>query len=162
MGLKIFATGGTFDKVYNPLDGTLAFNKTHLPEMLYLSKSTLDIDLEVLFLIDSLDIGITHRQQISQKCRECLEDRIVITHGTDTMVETASLLGTEIKDKTIVLTGSMVPYSFGTTDALFNLGCAVAYVQTLPFGAYIAMNGRYFRHDNVKKNKKTGQFETIK
>lgn len=162
MKLKIFVTGGTFDKVYNPLDGALTFDKTHLPEILHISTSTLDIDLETIFLIDSLDMGINHRQKISQKCKECLEDRIIITHGTDTMVETAKLLGTEINDKTIVLTGAMVPYSFGKTDALFNIGCAVAYAQTLPFGTYITMNGRYFEHDNVKKNKKTGEFETIK
>ena len=162
MRLKIFSTGGTLDKIYNSLYGTLAFDKTHLPEMLYISKSTLDIDLETIFLIDSLYMEISHRQKISQKCKDCLEDRIIITHGTDTMIETAKLLGTEINDKTIVLTGAMVPYSFGKTDALFNLGCAVAYVQTLPFGTYITMNGRYFKHDNVKKNKNTGEFETIK
>ena len=162
MKLKIFATGGTFDKVYSPLEGTLTFNETHLPEILYLSRSTLDVDIETILLIDSLDMNFQHRQKISQRCKDCLEDRIVITHGTDTMVETAKLLGTEITNKTIVLTGSMVPYSFVKTDALFNFGCAIAYAQILQYGVYITMNGRYFTWDNVRKNRETGGFEIIK
>ena len=162
MTIKIFATGGTFDKVYNPLGGTLTFDKTHLHEMLYVSRSRLDVDIETILLIDSLDMKFYHRQKILEKCRGCLEDRIVITHGTDTMVETARLLGSEIISKTIVLTGAMVPYSFVKTDALFNLGCAIAYAQIMQYGVYITINGKHFTWDNVRKNKETGEFETIK
>ena len=162
MKVKIFATGGTFDKIYNPLDGALTFDKTHLSEMLYVSRSRLDVDIEPILLIDSLDMNYNHRQNISQKCKDCLEDKIVVTHGTDTMVETAGVLGNEITNKTIVLTGSMIPYSFIKTDALFNLGCAIAFAQTLPYGVYVAINGKYFTWDDVRKNKETGEFETIK
>lgn len=162
MLVKIFATGGTFDKIYNELDGSLIFKETHLNHMLNDAKSKVDIEIETIMLIDSLYMKDHHRQEILNKCKSCKEDRIVITHGTDTIVETARLLGKEIKDKTIVLTGSMIPYSFVKSDAHFNLGCAIAFAQTLPKGVYIAMHGKYFTWDNVRKMKEIGEFETIK
>ena len=162
MRLKIFATGGTFDKFYNESDGNLIFKETHLNNMLKDSKSKVDVEIETIMLIDSLYMKDQHRQEILNKCKSCKEDRIVITHGTDTMVETTKLLGEKIKDKTIVLTGSMIPYSFIKSDAHFNLGCAIAFAQTLPKGIYITMHGKIFNYDNVKKNKKTHEFETIK
>ena len=162
MKVKIFATGGTFDKIYNEADGNLIFKETHLGQMLKDSKCKLEVSVETIVLIDSLYIENYHRQEILEKCMHCEEERIVVTHGTDTMVETAKLLGNKIKDKTIVLTGSMIPYSFIKTDALFNLGCAIAFAQTLPNGIYIAMHGKIFHYANVKKNKETHEFETIK
>ena len=162
MKLRIFATGGTFDKIYNQADGGLIFNETHLNKMLEDYKNKVDVDIETIMLIDSLDMTHNHRQEILNKCKSCKEDRIVITHGTSTMVETAKLLDGEIKNKTIVLTGAMVPYSLIKSDAHFNLGCALAFAQTLPNGVYIAMHGKIFNHDNVKKNKETNEFETIK
>ena len=161
MKLKIFATGGTFDKIYNESDGSLIFNETHLNKILDECKSKIDIDVETIMLIDSLDIKDEHRQEILNKCKSCKEERIVITHGTGTMIETAKLLGEEIKDKTIVLTGSMIPYSFVKSDAHFNLGCAIAFAQTLPNGVYIAMHGKVFEYDNVKKHKETNEFIEI-
>ena len=162
MKLKIFATGGTFDKIFNDLDGSLVFKETHLNQILKESKSKIDVDVETIMLIDSLYIKDNHRKEIQEKCKSCKEERIVITHGTDTMVETAKLLGEELKDKTIVLTGAMIPYSFVKSDAHFNLGCAIAFAQTLPRGIYITMHGKIFNYDNVKKNKETHEFETIK
>ena len=162
MKLKIFATGGTFDKIYNESDGSLVFKETHLNHILNDAKNKVDIEIETIMLIDSIYMEDHHRQKILNKCESCEEDRIVITHGTDTMVETAKLLGEEIKDKTIVLTGSMIPYSFVKSDAHFNLGCAIAYAQTLPKGVYIAMHGKIFNYDNVRKNKEFNEFETIK
>ena len=162
MNLKIFATGGTFDKVYNEADGSLIFRETHISHMLDDAKSKIDIEIETIMLIDSLDMTNNHRQEILNKCKSCKEDRILITHGTSTMVETAKLLDNEIKNKTIVLTGAMVPYSLVKSDAHFNLGCALAFAQTLPNGVYIAMHGKIFNHDNARKNKETSEFETIK
>lgn len=162
MKLKIFATGGTFDKVYNEADGSLIFKETHLNHILNDAKSKIDIEIETIMLVDSLDMKEHHRQEILDRCSSCTEDRIVITHGTDTMVETAKLLGEKIKDKTIVLTGAMVPYSFVKSDAHFNLGCAIAFAQTLPNGVYVTMHGKIFNHDNVRKNKETSGFEMIK
>jgi len=162
MKLKIFATGGTLDKIYNEADGSLIFNETHLNKMLGEYKNKVDAEVETIMLIDSLYMKDHHRQEILNKCMSCEEDRIVITHGTDTMVETAKLLGDKIKNKTIVLTGAMVPYSLIKSDAHFNLGCAMAFAQTLPNGVYIAMHGKIFNHDNVMKNKETSEFETIK
>ncbi len=159
MAIRIFITGGTFDKEYNELDGKLFFKDTHLPEMLKLGRSKVEVDIRTLMLVDSLEMTDSDRQIIVEQCRKCKEDRIVITHGTDTMVETAKILGGSIYNKTIVLTGAMVPYKFGSSDGLFNLGSALAFAQTLPNGVYVAMNGRYFTWDNVTKNKKTGEFE---
>jgi L-asparaginase len=159
MKLKIFATGGTFDKIYNESDGNLIFKETHLNHMLIDAKSKIDVEIETIMLIDSLYMKDHHRQEILDKCKSSNEERIVITHGTDTMIETAKLLGKEIKDKTIVLTGSMIPYSFVKSDAHFNLGCAIAFAQTLPKGVYITMHGKIFSYDNVRKNKELHEFE---
>ena len=162
MSIKLFITGGTVDKQYNPLNGELVFVKTHLPEMLEQVKNKVDIGLEVLMLKDSLDMNDNDRAMILEKCKTAKEERILITHGTDTMVETAQVLGKSISNKTIVLTGAMVPFSFGKTDALFNLGTALASVQILSNGIFIAMGGKIFPWDNVRKNKEIGEFENIK
>jgi L-asparaginase len=159
MRIRIFITGGTFDKEYNELDGTLFFKNTHLPEMLTLGRSRVDVAVTSLMMIDSLDMTDEHRREIIEKCRNAGEERVLITHGTDTMEVTARTLGEAGLPKTIVLTGALVPYKFGSSDGLFNLGSALAFVQTLPHGVYIAMNGRYFPWTNVRKNKKTGMFE---
>jgi L-asparaginase len=161
MTIKIFLTGGTFDKEYNELDGSLYFKDSHLSEMLKLGRCRVPIDVRTLMMIDSLDMSDTDREMIVLNCLKIPEDKIVITHGTDTMVETASVLAQKVKDKTIVLVGAMIPYKFGSSDGLFNLGSALAFVQTLPAGVYIAMNGRYFKWDNVFKNKEIGEFEEI-
>ena len=159
MKIKMFITGGTFDKEYNEIDGKLFFKETHLPEMLKLGRCKVDVDLRTLMLIDSLEMTDTDRQIIVQQCLKSKEERIVITHGTDTMEETAKVLGLSVKGKTIILTGAMVPYKFGSSDGLFNLGSALAFAQVLPNGVYVVMNGRYFTWNNVKKNKKAGEFE---
>ena len=161
MAIKIFVTGGTFDKAYNLITGELFFKDTHLNEMLRLARSQVNIEIRTIMMVDSLGITDNDRQIILQNCLNCNEDKIIITHGTDTMVETAQILSKNIRDKTIVLTGAMIPYTFGSSDGLFNLGSALAFVQVLPAGVYIAMNGRYFKYDNVKKNRKTGYFEEI-
>lgn len=161
MGIRIFITGGTFDKEYNELNGQLYFKDTHLPEMLKLGRSRLKVDIRTLMMIDSLEMTETDRTLIAEHCLKSADDRIIITHGTDTMVETARMLAEKVKDKTIVITGAMIPYKFGSSDGLFNLGSALAFVQALPHGVYVAMNGRYFHWDNVKKNKQTGEFEEL-
>jgi L-asparaginase len=156
--IKIFVTGGTFDKEYNELNGTLYFKKTHLHEMLELGRSQLKVDIETLMMQDSLEMSDDDRNSIVQRCFESNEDKILITHGTDTMIKTAKLLATKINSKTIVLTGAMIPYKFGSSDGLFNLGSALSFLQSLPHGIYIAMNGNIFSWDNVKKNKAIGLF----
>jgi L-asparaginase len=161
MAIRIFITGGTFDKEYNELDGKLFFQDTHLPEMLRLGRCNLDVELRTLMMIDSLEMGEDERELIVFQCNHSEEDKIVITHGTDTMTETAKVLAGKVKNKTIVLTGAMIPYKFGSSDGLFNLGSALAFVQTLPPGVYIAMNGKIFNWDNVRKNRQTGQFEEL-
>jgi L-asparaginase len=161
MQIKILVTGGTIDKVYNELTGELTFGTSNLDEMLERSRSTVGINTEVLFLKDSLDMNDEDRGLILSKCLECSEDRVMVTHGTDTMVETAQLLGNKIKDKTIVLFGSMIPYSINNSDALFNLGAALSAVQNKTNGVYIAMNGQVFDFDKVEKNKALGIFENI-
>ena len=162
MSLRIFITGGTFDKEYNELDGKLFFKDTHLPEMLKLGRCKVPVEIRTLMLVDSLEMTDADRQIILEQCRKCKEDQIVITHGTDTMEETARVLGKSITDRTIILTGAMIPYKFGSSDGLFNLGSALAFAETLSHGIYIAMNGRWFMWDNVKKNKKTGEFEELR
>ena len=157
--IRIFITGGTFDKAYNELTGELFFKDSHLPEMLKLGRCNLDVQVRTLMMIDSLHMTDDDRQIILQQCRSSPESRIVITHGTDTMVETAGVLARGVTDKTVVLTGAMIPYKFGSSDGLFNLGSALAFAQTLPEGVYVAMNGRYFAWDRVRKNRKTGMFE---
>jgi L-asparaginase len=161
MNIRILVTGGTFDKEYNELDGTLFFKETHVHEMLKLARSKLKINISTLMMIDSLDMTDADRKIIIEKCKKTKEDKILITHGTDTMIETAKVLASSIKNKTIVLTGAMIPYKFGSSDGLFNLGSSLAFVQTLPPGVYISMNGKYFRWDNVNKNNQTGMFEEI-
>lgn len=161
MPIRIFITGGTFDKEYNELNGELFFKDTHLHEMLRLGRSKLDLEITTLMMIDSLDMTTKDRERISQECSSASEDRILITHGTDTMAITAAVLSEKVKDKTIVITGAMVPYKFGSSDGMFNLGSALAFVQTLPHGVYVAMNGKVFEGNNVRKNKETGEFETI-
>jgi len=162
MNIRIFVTGGTFDKEYNELTGELFFKDTHIPQMLRLGRCRLSVDIRTLMMIDSRNMTDDDREIIARNCINVREDRIVITHGTDTMVETAKYLAERVKNKTVVLTGAMIPYTFGSSDGMFNLGCAMAFVQVLPAGIYIAMNGRYFTYDNVRKNKKTGEFEEIK
>ncbi|MFQ5632944.1 MAG: asparaginase domain-containing protein [bacterium] len=162
MSIKIFVTGGTFDKEYNEIRGELYFKDTHLREMLERGRCRLDVRIRTIMMIDSLDMSDENRTQILENCRKCREDQIVITHGTDTMVETATRLAKHIEDKTIVLTGAMIPFAFGSSDGLFNLGSALSFVQVLPPGVYIAMNGQYFPWDNVRKNRKLGRFERIR
>lgn len=161
MSIRIFVTGGTFDKEYNELTGQLFFQDTHLPEMLKLGRSRVSVDIRTLMMIDSLEMTDMDRDLIARHCEEADEDQIIITHGTDTMSDTARVLAERVKDKTIVLTGAMIPYKFGSSDGLFNLGSALAFVQTLPKGVYVAMNGKYFQGTNVRKNKQSGEFETI-
>ena len=163
--IRILVTGGTFDKQYDEITGTLFFQSTHLPEMLRLGRSRVDVAITTLMMIDSLDMTAADRALIADHCLKAAEPRIVITHGTDTMVETAGVLAqalTAAGGKTIVLTGAMIPYAFGSSDGLFNLGSALAFVQSLPAGVYVAMNGRYFNWDNVRKNRQTGIFEELK
>jgi L-asparaginase len=160
--IRFFVTGGTFDKQYNELTGALAFNETHLFEMLRLGRCRLDVAIETLMMVDSLDMTDADRALIVSACERAVEPRIVVTHGTDTMVETARALAAALpvsNGKTIVLTGAMVPYAFGSSDGLFNLGSALSFVQVLPAGVYIAMNGRYFPWKRVRKNRVTGVFE---
>jgi L-asparaginase len=161
MSIRIFVTGGTFDKEYNELTGELFFKETHLPEMLSRARSTLDVTVRTLMMNDSLNMTDEDRELIAHQCRAAQEDKIIITHGTDTMSVTARVLAEKVKDKTIVLTGAMIPYKFGSSDGFFNLGGAVAFAQILPPGVYVAMNGRYFTWDNVRKNRQTGQFEEL-
>ncbi len=157
--ILVLATGGTFDKEYDEIRGRLYFRRTHLPEMLALGRSRLPTRLRVLMLKDSLDLKEADRRRILSACERSRERRIIITHGTDTMCETALYLGRRITDKTIVLTGAMVPYTFGSSDGVFNLGSSLAFVQTLPPGVYVAMNGRFFVWHAVVKNRITGVFE---
>ena len=161
MTVRVFVTGGTFDKEYDELTGRLYFRNTHVDEMLRRGRCGLDVDVETLMMVDSLEMTHAQRAMIVRACRECEEAQIVITHGTDTMVETARAIADDVVDKTIVLTGAMVPYAFGSSDGLFNLGSALSFVQSLPPGVYIAMNGRSFRWDDVRKNRDAGVFEHL-
>ncbi|MHA4809703.1 asparaginase domain-containing protein [Flavitalea flava] len=161
MAIRIFVTGGTFDKEYNELTGQLFFKETHLPEMLQRSRSTLDVTVRTLMMIDSLHMTDEDRHLIAHQCKAAEEDQIIVTHGTDTMDVTARLLADKVPGKTIVLTGAMIPYKFGSSDGFFNLGSALAFVQSLSPGIYVCMNGRYFTWDNVRKNKRTGHFEEL-
>ncbi|MBN8783469.1 MAG: asparaginase [Sphingobacteriales bacterium SCN 48-20] len=162
MAIRIFITGGTFDKEYNELNGQLFFKDTHMHDLLELGRCRLDVEIRTLMMIDSLEMTDEDRDLIVHQCNNCEEDRIVITHGTDTMADTARILAEKVTaSKTIVLTGAMIPIKFGSSDGLFNLGGALAFVQTLPPGIYVAMNGRYFNWDNVRKNRQTGVFEEV-
>jgi L-asparaginase len=160
--IRILVTGGTFDKEYDELTGRLFFRETHLPEMLRLGRCRLDVTLETVTMIDSLELDDAGRAAIVARARDSVERAIVVTHGTDTIVQTArALAGASLTDKSIVLTGAMVPYAFGSSDGLFNLGSALSFVQVLPPGVYIAMNGQHFQWDAVRKNTMTGCFETV-
>ena len=157
----IFITGGTFDKTYDEIRGRLTFEDTHLPEMLRLGRSRVEVSIRTLMMIDSLDMTDADRELIVRSSVACDQSRIVITHGTDTMVETAAALARGVTGKTIVLTGAMIPYAFGSSDGLFNLGSALSFAQVLPPGVYIAMNGQHFAWDRVRKNRDSGVFESI-
>jgi L-asparaginase len=157
--IRVLITGGTFDKEYDEINGRLFFKDSHLPEMLRLGRCKLDLEIRTLMMIDSLEMTDADRNLIVEQCERTPESRIVITHGTDTMEATAKLLAEKSRGKTIVLTGAMVPYKFGSSDGLFNLGSALAFVQTLPHGVYVAMNGRYFAAERVRKNRQSGYFE---
>ena len=159
--IRVFITGGTFDKEYDEIGGRLYFKDSHTAEMLSLGRCRVPVELRTLMMVDSLDMTDADRNLIAEQCRATPEKHIVITHGTDTMAETANLLAERVQGKTIVLTGAMIPYKFGSSDGLFNLGSALAFVQTLPPGVYIAMNGRYFAAGQVRKNRGTGTFEEI-
>jgi L-asparaginase len=161
MAIRLFVTGGTFDKEYDEIHGRLFFQDTHLPEMLALGRCRVEVEIETLMLVDSLDMKEEDRARIVRACREAREDRIVVTHGTDTMVETARLLAREVEGRTIVLTGAMIPIAFGSSDGLFNLGGALTAVQALPVGVYVVMNGRIFPWNDVRKNRETGVFEAL-
>lgn len=157
--IRVFVTGGTFDKEYDELRGTLFFRDTHVPEMLKRGRCRLDLDIRTLMMVDSLDMSEADRDVIARNCAESPQDRIVVTHGTDTMVDTARRIAETVEDKTVVLTGAMVPYAFGSSDGLFNLGSALSFAQTLPHGVYVAMNGRVFPWNEVRKNRDIGIFE---
>ena len=159
MTIRLFITGGTFDKEYNELTGSLYFKDTHVPEILRAGRCHLDVEARTLMMVDSLEMTDADRRIVCEQCASCPLERIVITHGTDTMEVTARVLGEAGLEKTIVLTGAMVPYKFGSSDGLFNLGSALAFAQCLPRGVYVAMNGRCFTWDNVRKNRERGVFE---
>lgn len=161
MTVRIFITGGTFDKEYNEINGQLYFKDTHLHDLLEMGRNKVQVEIRTLMMIDSLEMTVEDRELIAHQCRQCDEDRIVITHGTDTMADTARVLAKKIHDKTIILTGAMIPIKFGSSDGLFNLGSGLAFAQSLPAGVYVAMNGRCFNWDNVQKNKETGIFEEL-
>ena len=159
--IKIFATGGTFDKEFNEINGELYFKETNLYQLLQLGRSQIDVKIETLMMIDSLLMSDKDRQYILDKCLKEKTSKIIITHGTDTMVETAQFIAKHIKDKVVILTGAMIPIKFGSSDGLFNLGSALSFAQVLESGVYITMNGQYFKSHNVRKNKKLGVFEKI-
>lgn len=161
MAIRVFVTGGTFDKEYDEIRGELSFGDTHLPEMLRRGRCALELEIRTLMMVDSLELSEADRETIARNCLRAPEDRIVITHGTDTMVDTARVLAAQVPDKTLVLTGAMVPYAFGSSDGLFNLGGALSLAQVLDAGVYVAMNGRCFPWDGVRKNRETGAFEAV-
>jgi len=156
--IRLIITGGTFDKHYDEIRGELTFRDTHLPELVRQARITVPLELEINQLVDSLQMGDEGRLRVLEACRKAPERRIVVTHGTDTMVETARLVGEAGLDKTIVLTGAMVPYKILGSDALFNLGTAFTACQLLPPGVWVAMNGRLFPWDDVRKDKSRGVF----
>ena len=161
MAIRILVTGGTFDKEYNENTGQLFFKNTHIAEMLRLGRSRVVVTIRTIMMVDSLEMTEADRAVIVQNCRQSEENRIVVTHGTDTMTETAAAIAPAVSGKTVVLTGAMIPYAFGSSDGLFNLGSALSFVQVLPAGVYIAMNGKCFRWDRVRKNRERGEFEEI-
>ncbi len=160
--IRILVTGGTFDKDYDEVRGRLFFKDTHVQEMLAKGRSRVPVAIDTLMMIDSLDMTEADRALVVDRCRHCEEDRIVVTHGTDTMVDTARAIAVAgLATKTVVLTGAMIPYAFGSSDGLFNLGSALSFAQVLPPGVYVAMNGQHFRWDEVRKNRDTAVFERV-
>ena len=160
MRIRILVTGGTFDKQYDELTGRLFFRDTHVQEMLGRGRCRLDVAIETVMMVDSLELDDAGRGQIVERCRSTAERAIIVTHGTDTMVDTARAIAeASLRDRTVVLTGAMVPYAFGSSDGLFNLGSALSFVQVLTPGVYVAMNGQYFPWDKVRKNRASGVFE---
>jgi len=159
MSIRIIVTGGTFDKRYDEIEGALTFHETHMPDILRQVRVTVPVSVETNQLIDSLHMTLQDRLRVLEACREAPEAQLIVTHGTDTIVETAQLLGEAGLAKTIVLTGAMVPYTVYGSDSLFNLGGSVTAVQLLPHGVYVVMNGRIFDWDNVRKNRQSGTFE---
>ena len=160
--IRILITGGTFDKQYDELRAKLHFTESPVPEMLRLGRCSADVTIRTVMLVDSLDMSEADRATIAENCRQAPESQIVITHGTDTMVETARAVAQAVAGKTVVLTGAMIPYAFGSSDGMFNLGSALSFVQALPPGVYVAMNGRCFHWDHVRKNRETGVFEEVR
>jgi L-asparaginase len=161
MKIRFLVTGGTFDKEYNEITGALYFKDTHVREMLRLGRCSVDLEIRTLMMIDSTEMTAVDREMILKSCVESSVTRIVISHGTDTMSETARYLGERVQDRTVILTGAMVPYTFGSSDGLFNLGSAISFAQTLPHGVFVVMNGRCFDWHNVRKNRSTGRFEEV-
>jgi len=161
MSIRILVTGGTFDKEYDMIQGKLDFEETHVPEMLKLGRNTVVTEVRTIMMVDSLEMTDADREVILHNCKTVPEDKILITHGTDTMAETATYIAKANLAKTVIITGAMIPYKFGSSDGFFNLGSSMAFLQVLPHGVYVVMNGRYYNWDNVKKNKKTGFFEEI-
>ena len=159
--LRLLVTGGTFDKDYDEINGTLSFKQTHVDEMLRLGRCRLPVIVETVMLVDSLQMTDADRERIAERCCASAETAIVVTHGTDTMVETAAVLARSVTGKTIVLTGAMVPYAFGSSDGLFNLGSAISCAQVLPPGVWIAMNGTHFPWDDVRKDRAAGVFQRL-
>jgi L-asparaginase len=158
--LRVLVTGWTFDKTYDEIRGRLSFGETHVPEMLRLGRSRVELAVETLMMVDSLEMTDADRAKIVERCAACDERQIVVTHGTDTMVETARAIAAGVREKTVVLTGAMIPYAFGSSDGLFNLGSALSFAQVLPPGVYVAMNGQCFSWDRVRKNTQAGVFES--
>jgi L-asparaginase len=161
MAIRLLVTGGTFDKVYDERTGQLFFRDSHIAEMLRLGRCRLDIEVRTVMMVDSLEMTSADRQMILDQCRLSPEEQIVVTHGTDTIADTARVLGEALSGKTVVLTGAMIPFAFGSSDGLFNLGSALSFAQVLPHGVYVAMNGRCFTWDNVRKNRDAGFFEPL-
>jgi L-asparaginase len=159
--IRILCAGGTFEKKYNEIPQTLVFEESHLPEILSVGRSMLPVEIEMIFLMDSLDMTDEHHLKICERVKAAPEKHIVVTHGTDRMVKTATFLEGQVQDKTVVFTGSMIPYEFRNSDAEFNMGCALAFVQALPPGIYVTMNGRVWPHNKVRKNLETGIFEGL-
>ncbi|MDQ3199391.1 MAG: asparaginase [Verrucomicrobiota bacterium] len=161
MSIRILVTGGTFDKEYNEHTGELFFKDSHLPEMLKRGRCRVPVTIRTVMMVDSLQMSDTDRALVVQNCRQAEEERIVVTHGTDTMTDTAGAIAAADLGKTVVLTGAMIPWAFGSSDGLFNLGSALSFVQTLPAGVYIAMNGECFPWNRCRKNRERGEFEEI-
>ena len=160
--IRILVTGGTFDKEYDEVRGRLFFKDTHVQEMLDKGRSRVPVSIRTLMMIDSLEMTDADRALVVEQCRQSEVDRIVVTHGTDTMVETAAAIATaNLTGKTVVLTGAMIPYAFGSSDGLFNLGSALSFAQVLPPGVYAAMNGQHFPWNGVRKNRDTATFERV-